>query len=218
MNNTELTAAIIAYAESDEALFVQNIPLFIIQAEQRIYNTVQIPVLRRNVMGVLTTGNQYLSSPTDFLAVYSLAVINTNGNYTYLLDKDVNFMREAYPNPSVLGTPKFYGIFGPTLSNLEELSFILAPPPDLDYNVELHYFYYPVSITVAGDSWLGQNYDPPLLYGALREAVIFQKGEVDMVKYYEDKYQESIEQLKRLCQGLERGDHYKDGQWKQPIR
>jgi len=194
VNYSQLTAAIVAYTESQEALFIQNIPVFITQAEQRIYNTVQIPILRRNVTGSLTPGNKYLSAPDDFLSVYSLAVVNTDGSYGYLLDKDVNYIREAYPNPTVLGVPKIYAIFGPQLNKLSELSFILGPTPDSSYTVELHYFYYPVSITLSstGTTWLGDNFDPPLLYGALREAVLFQKGEQDMVQYYEKMYQEAV--------------------------
>lgn len=308
MNYVQLYQAIQDYAESSEQLFVDNISTFVRQAEQRIYNTVQIPALRKNVTGTLTAGNQYLSAPSDYLSTYSLAVIDGDNNYVYLLNKDVNFLREAYPSvvftsPTYQGTPegvpRYYALFGSQYNNTNELSFMLAPTPDESYNVELHYFYYPASIVqgaiasgtvtsgsgyannlysnvpmtggsgsgatanitvagnvvtnvrfnnqgnfyVAGDvlsastlylggvgsgfqytvtatdnilgtSWLGDNYDPCLLYGSLREAVLFQKGEQDMVSYYEKMYQESMSQLNRLGTGLERGDAYRDGQAK----
>ena len=205
MTLTELRKLIIDYIESTEALLVEDLDAMIVQAELRIYNSIQIPVLRRNVTGSLTTANSYLSTPNDFLSVYSLAVIDALGKYSYLLDKDVNFMREAYPDPTVLSQPKYYGIFGPRINDLEELSLILAPTPDASYRVELHYFYIPESITVAlsGTTWLSENFSPVLLYGALREAVVFQKGEADMVQMYEQRYMEAMGQLKRLCDGLQ---------------
>lgn len=306
MNYVQLYQAIQDYAESSEQLFVDNISTFVRQAEQRVYNTVQIPALRKNVTGTLTAGNQYLSAPNDYLSTFSLAVIDENNNYNYLLNKDVNFLREAYPavvntGGTYQGTPqavpKYYALFGSQYTSANELSFILAPTPDDSYNVELHYFYYPASIVqgaisagtivagsgyannlysnvpmtggsgsgatanitvagnvvtnvrfnnqgnfyVAGDvlsastaylggvgsgfqftvtatdnilgtSWLGDNYDPVLLYGSLREAVLFQKGEQDMVGYYEKMFQEAMGQLNRLGTGLERGDAYRDGQ------
>jgi hypothetical protein len=308
MNYVQLYQAIQDYAESSEPLFVDNISTFVRQAEQRIYNTVQIPALRKNVTGTLTAGNQYLSAPNDYLSTYSLAVIDSNNNYVYLLNKDVNFLRESYPSvvftsPTYQGTPegvpRYYALFGSQYNNANELSFMLAPTPDDSYNVELHYFYYPASIVqgaiasgtvtsgsgyannlysnvpmtggsgsgatanitvsgnvvtgvrfnnqgnfyVAGDvlsaqtaylggvgsgfqftvtatdnilgtSWLGDNYDPCLLYGSLREAVLFQKGEQDMVQYYEKQFQDAMGQLNRLGTGLERGDAYRDGQAK----
>jgi len=301
MNYETLYNNIQAYAENTEQLFVATIPVFIQQAEDRIYNSVNLPSLRKNVIGTATTNNPYLALPVDWLANYSLAVVDSVGNYTYLLNKDVNFMREAYPSPSATGTPKYYALFGSQLSNLQELTYILGPTPDQNYTVEMHYFYYPptivqgqitavntlvggalytngiyqnISLTggsganatadiviaagvvtscnitfggnfyVVGDilscsslgstgsgfsvtvntvsnatgrSWLGDNYDPVLFYGAMREAMIFMKGEADMVKYYEDKYQESMMQLKRLSDGLERGDFYRDGQLKMNV-
>jgi hypothetical protein len=288
------------YLETTEALFVANIPTFVQQAEDRIYNAVLIPALRKNVIGTATTSNKYLSCPDDFLSAFSMAVVQANGDYEYLLNKDVNFIRAAYPNPADAGLPRYYALFGPQYTNRNELSFILGPTPDANYQVELHYFYYPptivqgviktvgaitggtsytdgtylgvtltggqgtqatadivvsggsvYSVTVrnggslyvvgdtlsataasigntgsgfsvpvatvsnaTGTSWLGDNYSPILLYGAMREAVIFQKGEQDMVKYYEDKFQEALQQLVRLGDGLERGDAYRDGQAK----
>lgn len=197
----------------------EQINLFISQAEERVYNTVQIPALRKNVTGVTTSGNKYLSCPSDFLSAFSMAVIDGDGNYEYLLNKDVNFIRAAYPNPSSTGLPQYYALFGPTVVNstiTDELSFILGPTPDDIYNVELHYYYYPESITVAADgrTWLGDNYSPVLLYGTLVEAYTFLKGEVDLTAQYEKKYQEAMAQLNRLGTGLERGDAYRDGQAK----
>jgi hypothetical protein len=299
MNYVQLYQAVQDYAESSEQSFVDNISTFVRQAEDRIYNTVQIPVLRKNVTGTLTTGNKYLSAPNDYLSTYSLAVIQADGSYEYLLNKDVNFIRQSYPQPTDTGLPRYYGLFGSQYTDLNELSFILGPTPDANYNVEMHYFYYPVSIvqgaiasgtitggfgyanglysnvpltggsgsgataniTIAGNvvtsvtinnqgnfyavgdvlttsivyiggigsgfqytillvdnnlgtSWLGDNYDPCLLYGALREAVLFQKGEQDMVTYYEKMFQDAMGQLNRLGTGLERGDAYRDGQAK----
>ena len=219
MTYTELVAAIQSYTQNYESDFVANIPLFITQTETRVYNTVQIPALRKNVTGVTTNGNKYLSCPSDFLAVYSIAVIDGNGSYEYLLNKDVNFIRQAYPDPNDTGLPRYYALFGPTVANgvvTDELSFILGPTPDLNYNVELHYYYYPESITVAADgrTWLGDNYDPVLLYGSLVEAYIFLKGEADMMGYYQKKYDDALAQLNRLGTGLERGDAYRDGQAK----
>ena len=299
MNYVQLYQAIQDYVETTEQLFVDNISTFVRQAEQRIYNTVQLPPLRKNVTGTLTSGNKYLSAPLDYLSTFSLAVIRADGSYEYLLNKDVNFIREAYPTPTSTGVPKYYALFGPQYTLTNELSFILGPTPDSSYNVEMHYFYYPISIVqgaitsgtitpgsgyinnlysnvpitggsgngatanitvagnvvtnvrfnnlgnfyVAGDvvsaatsnlggtgsgfqftisavdntlgtSWVGDNYDPCLLYGAMREAVIFQKGEQDMVAYYEKQFQDSLQQLNRLGTGLERGDAYRDGQAK----
>jgi len=299
MNYVQLYQAIQDYAESSEQVFVNNISTFVRQAEQRIYNTVQLPPLRKNVTGTLTSGNKYLSAPLDYLSTFSLAVIRANGEYEYLLNKDVNFIRQSYPQPTDAGEPKYYALFGSQFTLTNELSFILGPTPNANYDVELHYFYYPISITqsavssgtitggsgyvngsynnvslsggsgtglianitVAGNvvtsvniknqgnfyavgdiltatsaslggsgsgfqytvtsvdnsvgtSWVGDNYDPCLLYGALREAVIFQKGEQDMVTYYEKQFQDAMAQLNRLGTGLERGDAYRDGQAK----
>ena len=300
MNYVQLYQAIQDYSENTEQLFVSNISRFVQEAESRIYNSVQIPSLRKNVTGSITANNKYLSCPNDYLSTYSMAVINPDTSFTYLLNKDVNFIREAYPTPTSTGTPKYYALFGSQYSSPNELSFIMGPTPDASYTVELHYFYYPVSIvqgvvntfnvpvggssytngvypnvpltggqgngvtatiTVTGNavtaisvdnggyfygvgnslttsssyiggtgsgfsvtvgsisnpsgtSWLGDNYDPVLLYGSMREAMLFMKGEQDLVKYYEDKYTEALMQLNRLGTGLERGDAYRDGQAK----
>ena len=153
MNYAALSQAIQDYCENVETSFVDNIPTFVQQAEQRIYNQIQFPSLRRNVTGNCTATNKYLACPLDFLAVFSMAVIDSNGVYTYLLNKDVNFVRESYPSPSDTGTPKYYALFGPRSNNADELTFILGPTPDTVYSFELHYFYYPESIVTAGTSW-----------------------------------------------------------------
>ena len=210
MNYTQLTAAIQDYTETTEQLFVANIPRFIQLAEERLYNSVQIPAIRRNMVGNFTVGDKYLSLPTDYLATFSLAVFDADGNQTMLIDKDVNYIREAYPNANDTGTPKYFGQFAP-------YTLIIGPTPDQSYQVELHQYYYPESIVTAGTSWIGDNYETVLLYGALREAVIFQKGEQDMVQYYERMYQESLAQLIRMGDGLERRTAYRDGQVRLPV-
>lgn len=309
MNYTEIVQAVKAYTENYDSSFIDNIPVFVKQVEQRVYNTVQIPALRRNQTGLVTASNKYLSSPPDFLSAYSLAVIENYGEateaYTYLLNKDVNYIREAYPTPADTGLPQYYAIFGPTVVDNQattDLSFILGPTPDAVYYVELHYYYYPPTIvqgTIAsinllsagslyvdgvytnvplvnvsgsnagasatadvriqggsvssvsivnpgvqylvddvftvsqlnlggagsdffgsvasventtGTSWLGDNFDPVLLYGTLREAYLFMKGEVDIIQNVEAKYNEALAQLKRLGDGLERQDAYRSGQ------
>ena len=191
---------------------VQDVNGFIQRTEQLIYNTVQLPSLRKNVTGAMTANNKYLSTPSDFLSVYSLAVIKANGEYLYLLNKDVNFMREAYPNPTTTGLPKHYAIFGPTTTFPNELSLILGPTPDSAYNAELHYFYYPESIVTAGTTWLGDNFDSALLNGSLVEAARFMKAEQDMVQLYDKLYLQSIALLKQLGDGKQRMDAYRTGQ------
>jgi hypothetical protein len=183
------------------------------QAEQRIYNTVQIANLRKNVTGTLTASNKYLSCPDDFLSVYSLAIYPSGGgSYIYLLNKDVNFMRDAYPNPATTGTPKHYAIFGPQSTNVNELSFIVGPTPNTAYGAELHYYYYPESIVTALTTWLGDNFDSALLYGTLCEAVTYMKGEPDMVALVNQRYVQAIALLKNLGDGKQRMDAYRDGQ------
>lgn len=224
MNYSQLTEAIISYTETFEDSFVANIPVFVKQAEQRIYNSVQLSYLRRNVTANLTANNKYLSSPADFLSVYSLAIITPSGDYEYLLNKDVNFIRQAYPSATDAGLPKYYAIFGPTTTSgsspslTNELSFLLGPMPDQSYVVELHYFFYPESIVTAGTTWLGDNFDTALLYGALREAIIYQKGEQDLIAQYEQKYMESMSLLKNLGDGKERQDAYRSGQVRYPVK
>ena len=303
MNYAELSAAIQAYTENTEADFVANIPVFVQQAEKRIFNSVQFPSLRQNVTGATTTNNKYLQCPTDFLAVYSLAIISANGEYEYLLNKDVNFIRQAYPQPTDTGIPKYYALFGPRSDNPAELTFILGPTPDAAYGAELHYFFYPPSIvqspvatlgaitggsaytagtyfdvpltggsgsgalatiTVAGGavtavtitdgglqygvantlsaaaaniggtgsgfsvlvasvtnaggtSWLGDNFDPVLLYASLVEAYTYMKGEADMMTLYNQKFMEALALAKRLGDGLERQDAYRSGQFRQKV-
>jgi hypothetical protein len=187
--------------------------IMIKQAEQRIYNTVQISNLRKNVTGTLTSGNKYLSAPDDFLSTYSLAVYPSGGgDYLYLLNKDVNFIRDAYPNPSDTGKPKHYAIFGPQSADVKELTFILGPTPNATYNAELHYYYYPESIVTASQTWLGDNFDSALLNGTMVEAIRYMKGEPDLVKFYNEMYLQSIALLKNLGDGKQRMDAYRDGQ------
>jgi len=223
MNYAELSAAIRNYSETEEPEFIANIPVFVKAAEQRIYNSVQISYLRKNVTGSVTPSNKYLSAPLDFLSVYSIAVISASGSYEYLLNKDVNFIRQAYPSPTDTGVPKYYAIFGPTTTAdnppvlTNEISFILGPTPDTNYNVELHYFYYPESIVTAGTTWLGDNFDTALLYGALREAAVFQRQEADVVANYEQKYNETMTLLKQLGDGKERQDAYRTPQVRYPV-
>lgn len=218
MNYTALSNAIVAYTENTSSDFAAQIPVFVTQAEQRIYNSVQFPSLRKNMTGVTQANNKYLSCPNDFLSVYSMAVINPDGSYDYLLNKDVNFIRQSYPNPSSdTGTPRYYALFGPTVSGstiTNELSFILGPTPDAIYSVELHFYYYPESITTAssGQTWLGDNFDTVLLYGSLVEAYTYMKGEADMMALYNQKYMEALALAKRLGDGLERSDAYRSGQ------
>jgi hypothetical protein len=218
MNYTELSNAIQAYTENTEADFVANIPVFVTQAEQRIYNSVQFPSIRKNVTGSMTTSNKYLQCPSDFLAVYSLAVINASGEYEYLLNKDVNFIRQAYPQPTDTGIPKYYALFGPQSSNAAELTFILGPTPDASYSSELHYYFYPPSISVAPfTSWLGDNFDTVLLYASLVEAYTYMKGETDMMQLYNQKFMEALALAKRLGDGMERQDAYRSGQFRQKV-
>ena len=196
----------------------EQVNTFITQAEQRIYNTIQFPSLRKNVTGTLSTNNKYLSCPTDFLAVYSMAVVNTDGSYSFLLNKDVNFIRESYPIPTDTGVPAYYALFGPVSTNEAELTFILGPTPDSTYTMELHYFYYPESITTtaSGTTWIGDNIDSVLLYGSLVEGYTFMKGEADMIGLYEKKYQDAMMLAKRLGDGMERMDAYRSGQARVP--
>ena len=215
MNYTELVAAIEAYAENYDTGtggFVQNIPVFVQQAEQRIYNTIQIPSLRKNVTGNCSSTTVYLGCPNDYLSTYSMAVIDGDGAYEYLLNKDVNFIRAAYPDPTATGLPRYYALFGSRLNDPNELSFMLGPKPDANYGIELHYNAYPESIVDAGTSWLGDNYSPALLWGSIVEAYTYMKGETDLLVAYKAKYDEAMQQLNRLGTGLERNDAYRVGQ------
>ena len=279
MTYAELTAAIQSYTEN--TFTATELGTFVQQAEQRIYNTVQLANLRSNQTGTITSGNKYLSAPNDFLSTYSLAiytyasptatgtsgqftiVVSTatdiavgqyvtgsgigtgalvtiiagttitlsvanssavggtvvfQGNYLFLQEKDVNFIRETYPNPSDTAESKYYAIFGPQSVDEGELSFILGPTPDRLYKAELHYYYYPESIVTAGTSWLGENFDSALLYGSLVEAYTFMKGEQDMMALYDIKYKEAMALLKNLGDGKQRGDTYRDGQVKLKVQ
>jgi len=210
MNYTELQTAVEDYTENTfSAVDFANMTKL---AEQRIYNSVQLPALRKNVTGTLTIGNKYLAAPTDFLSVFSMAVSDALGNYSYLLNKDVNFIREAYPGPSTQGTPKYYALFGPDSSNLTELTFILGPTPDAGLTVELHYFYYPESIVTANTSWLGDNFDSVLFNAVMVEAARFMKQEQDIVGSMDKEYMQSLMLLKNLGDGKQRQDAYRSGQ------
>ena len=231
MNYTDLFNAVQSYSENTFPVFdlsdgsqdttTEQINRFIQQAEQRIYNTIQFPSLRKNMTGNIQAGNKYLKAPDDFLAVYSLAVIDADGNYEYLLNKDVNYIRQAYPNPTTdTGLPRHYALFGPAIVGSQitnELTFILGPTPDASYTVELHFYYYPESIVTAGTTWLGDNFDTVLLYGTLVEAYTYMKGESDMMSVYDAKYKEALALAKRLGDGMERQDAYRSGQYRQAV-
>ncbi len=217
MNYTELKTAVEDYTEN--TFSAADFATMTKQAEQKIYNTVQLPSLRKNVTGVLSQGNQYLATPNDFLSVFSLAVFPTGGgDYTYLLNKDVNFIRESYPNSLTQGVPKYYALFGPVYNLPTELTFILGPTPTAGYTAELHYFYYPESIVTAGTSWLGDNFDSALLNAVLVEAARFMKAEQDIVALYTNQFGESILLLKQLGDAKNRMDSYRDGQVRYPVK
>ena len=212
LSYTALKQTIQDYVQNSEPTFVSNIPTFVQLAEERVYNSVQLPAIRKNQTGTLTLGNKYLTLPTDWLATFSLTVIDpVTQAQTFLLDKDVNFVRQAYPLPTSTGTPAYYAQF-------DVNTLILGPTPDAAYAVELHYYYYPESIVTAGTSWLGSNFAEVLLYGALREAYLFMKGEADVIQNYEQKYQEGMILLKQLGDGKNRQDAYRNGQVRVPVQ
>lgn len=210
MNYAQLTQALQDYLETTETSFVANIPMFVQQAEERIYRTVQIPELRKNATGTLTSGVPYLARPSDFLSVFSLAVIDGDGDYTYLYDKDVNFIREAYPRAATQGLPKYYAQFDGDQIGTSEGNFILGPTPDAAYSVELHYYYDPPSIVTTSTSWLGENAETALLYGSLVEAYTYLKGDADMLQLYTNRYNEAMMQLFGIDLRSKRDD-YRDG-------
>jgi hypothetical protein len=209
MNYTQLVQSIQDYTQNEETSFVSNIPNFVQQAEERINRSIMIPELRKNATASTTADNKYLARPSDFLAVFSLAVIDGDGDYTYLLDKDVNFIREAYPSASTTGLPLYYSQFDGDTSG-EEGNFILGPTPDANYDVELHYYYDPESIVTAGTSWYGDNAEAALLYGSLIEAYTYMKGENDLVGLYTQRYNEAMGQLTGLDIRSDRDD-YREG-------
>lgn len=209
MDYAELTQAVQDYTENYETTFVANIPVFIRQAEERIYRSVLIPELRKNVIGNMTAGNRYLARPSDFLSVFSIAVIDGDGDYHYMIDKDMNFIREAYPSASTQGMPRFYGIYDgdiPTATG----NFILGPTPDIAYQVELQYYYDPPSIVDEGTSWLGENAEAALLYGTLLEAYTFMKGDADLMTTYKGRYDEALGQI-GIIDVRSKRDSYRDG-------
>jgi hypothetical protein len=213
MNYSQLVTEVQSYTENQ--FTTVDIDTFITQAEQRIYNSVQLPALRKNVTGTMTSGNKYLAVPTDWLSTFSLAVINANNEYLYLLNKDVNFIRQAFPDTDAdfYNVPQYYAVF-------DNASFILGPTPDDDYEIELHYFYYPESITtvVGGQTWLGDNFSSVLLYGALLEAYTYMKGEADVTAQYQRRYDEAMQLLLQLGDGKNRQDAYRSGQVRIPVK
>ena len=213
MNYTQLVAQIQDYTENQFTTDVVN--TFITQAEQRIYNAVQLPALRKNVTGTTTTGNKYLAMPSNWLATFSLAVINSDNEYLYLLNKDVNFIRQSFPDTdsAFYGEPQYYAVF-------DQNTFILGPTPDQNYSMELHYFYYPESITTVagGQTWIGDNFSSVLLYGSLLEAYTYMKGEQDVINQYQKRYDEAMLLLKQLADGKDRQDAYRSGQVRYPVR
>ena len=211
MNYTQLVQAIKDYTESTETSFVSHIDEFIKQAERKIYNEVQLPYLRKNVTGNATLGNKYVQTPSDFLAVYSMAIIDSSSDQHFLLNKDVNFIREAYANASTQAQPKYYALF-------DHNTFILGPTPDSAYNIELHYYYYPTSIVSVSTTWLGDNYEQALLYASLVQAYTYLKGEPDLLANYEKQYQENMVQLKMLGDGKDRRDAYRSGQVRYEVK
>jgi len=211
MNYTQLVNEIQSYTENQ--FQTADINTFIQQAEQRIYNAVQLPALRKNVTGSLTTGNKYLATPSDWLSTFSLAVINANNEYLYLLNKDVNFIRQSFPDTDsdFYGEPQYYAVF-------DNNTFIVGPTPDANYAAELHYFYYPQSIVTAGNTWLGDNFSSALLYGSLLEAYTYMKGEQDVINQYQKRYDEAMILLKQLGDGKNRQDAYRSGQVRYPVQ
>ena len=233
MNYTELKKAIRGYVENDFPTITfadsvttftsdDQLAVFVKQAEQRIFNALQPPIFRKSVIGVFDADNSYLTCPTDFLSPFSLAVINlTTGRRDFLLNKDVEFIREAYPIPTSTGRPRHYALFGPMVNGgviTNDISIIVGPTPDLNYQAELHYFYYPESIVTAGTSWIGNNFDTVLLYGALQEAYTFIKAEQDMMVRIDTQYKEALALFKQLGDGKDRRDTYRDVQVRYPVR
>jgi len=220
MTYAQLTTALADYTE--QSFTNTQLATFVQQAEERIYNTVQLPDLRRNMSGIVQQNNPYLEAPTDFLAAFSLAIVDSVGTYTYLLNKDVNFLREMYPSPTTTGTPRYYAIFGGRSDLAKYLSFMVAPTPNIDYTVELHYFYYPESIVTASTSWLGDNFSSALLYGALVEAYTYMKGGSDTDKpimdNYVKRYEDALALIKGLGDGKDRQDAYRNGQVRYPVK
>lgn len=211
MNYTELSAALVSWTEDTSNEFAAEIPVFVRQVETVVYQAIDFPALRKNVTGNVTASNKYLATPSDYLSTFSLAVIDDTGEYHYLLNKDVNFIREAYPTPTSTGIPKFYG-------NFDANTFILGPTPASSYLMELHYSYYPESLVTAGNTWLSTNYDPVYLYGCLMLSAIWHKGEQDLIKNYEDRFNAAMEEAKQLGDGKLRQDTYRSGQFRQGVR
>ena len=213
MNYSELVQAIQDYTENNETTFVSQIPTFVEQAEENIHRTVLIPELRKNVTANMTNGNRFLARPSDFLAPFSIAVIDDSGDYTYMLPKDVNFIREAYPSKATSGLPKYYAEFdGDVQSTSSPGNFILGPTPNSAYEVQLHYYFDPPSIVTSGTSWLGDNAEEALLHGSLVNAYIFMKGDADVLAMYQQRFKDAMQRLMVLGEGRLKRDDYRDGQ------
>ena len=202
MTYTELIANIQDICE--QTFTADQLAMFTQQAEQLIFATVDLPALRKNQTGTTTLNNKYLTMPSNMLYVYSLAVIDASNEYHYLLNKDVSFIREAYPVAATAGLPMHYGIFG-------DGTFILGPTPDAAYASEIHFAIYPTSIVTAGTSYLGTEFDSALLNGALVQAIRFQKGEPDMVAIYETQYVQAMGLLRNLGAGRLETDTFRSG-------
>lgn len=216
MNYTQLCSNIQDYVEN--SFSSDQLATFVKQAEQRIYNSVQLPALRKTATLTATSSSPYLNCPNDYLSTFSLAVIDALGDYYFLLDKDVSYIREAYPSASTTAQPKYYALFGGQVADDAELRFILGPTPNSAYSLELQYFYYPESIVTAGTTWLGDNFDAALLWGSVVEAYVFLKGEETLISIYKNRYDEALALLKNLGDGKDRGDAYRNGQVRYPVR
>ena len=223
MNYTELKQAILDYVEAGDAAFVDNVPNFVRATEQATYNVAQVPASRRAVTLTLGAGEKYLPLPSDFLSAFSVASVGADGGYQYLVEKDVNYIREAYPSPTDTGAPAHYALFGPQIPDAPspgpaDMELFFGPTPDDDYGIELHYYAYPESIVTAGTTWLGNNFDTVLLYGSLLEANMFIKGDDDMTKMYKAKFDDALAKLKVLVDGKNRRDAYRAGQVRIDVR
>lgn len=202
MNYATLVSLLQDYTQNSSTEFVASIPDIVQLAEDRIYQSVQIPALRRNSTSNFLTGNKYLAAPTDFLAAYSMAVKSASGVYSYLLEKEVGYINEAFPNPATTGVPRYYALFN-------DATFVVAPTPSTFFEVELHYFYEPPSIVTAGTSWLGDNTESVLFYGCLVEAYTYMKGDADLVALYRQRYDEALGRLKVLGEGMDKRDTFR---------
>jgi hypothetical protein len=203
----QLKQAIQDYTENDETSFVNNLPVFIRQAEERILKNVQLSLFRKNVSGAMSASNKYLACPSDFLAPFSLSFVDGDSDHQFLEFKDADFVQTFNPDATTTGNPRYYAVF-------DVDNFILGPTPDSSYAVELHYFYRPASLTAgagSGTTWLSENAEIAMLYGSLMEAYIYMKGEPDMMQQYEKRFMEAIQGMKMLGEAKEVTDEYRTG-------